>query len=396
MRILHLGKYFYPERGGIENYTYILSKEAKKLGYEVYVIVSNTSKKFEHTEINGIKVFRLPRIFYLFHTPFTPPFLYLIKKINPNIIHLHVPNPWFELNLFLYSLLYKNIKIVVTYHSDVIWYTPFHFFGELLRRFYLFPLLKISTKIIATSENYVESSPILKKLMNKIVIIPLGVDEKKFKPIKVKKLRKKVLLFVGRLFPYKGLEYLLGAVKILSKKRKDFILFIVGAGKLRKKLEKMARDLKIKNLVEFTGRLSDEDTMKYYNLCDIFILPSIHKSEAFGVSQLEAMACGKPVISTNLKGSAVPWVNQHMKTGLIVEPKNSKALANAILFLLENKEKREEFGRNARKRILKFFTQGKMLKQTISLYKSLYQQKFKTSFHLKKIRKQKTIKTKSL
>jgi rhamnosyl/mannosyltransferase len=203
------------------------------------------------------------------------------------------------------------------------------------------------------------------------VVIPLGVDEKMFKPIKVKKLKKKVLLFVGRLFPYKGLEYLLGAIKIISDKRRDFILFIVGEGKLRKKLEKMLRDLKIKNLVKFTGALPDEELIKYYNLCDIFILPSIHKSEAFGISQLEAMACGKPVISTNLNDSAVPWVNQHMKTGLIVEPKNSEALANAILFLLENKGIREEFGQNARKRIIKFFTQRRMIERTISVYKSL-------------------------
>jgi rhamnosyl/mannosyltransferase len=371
VRILHLGKYFYPERGGIENYTYILAKEAKKLDYEVYVIVSNTSKKFEYTEINGIKVFRLPRIFHFFHVPFTVPLIHLIKKINPDVIHLHIPNPWFEFNLFLYSLFYKNVKIIVTYHSDIIWYTPFHFFGELIRRFYLFPLLKISKKIIATSENYVDGSPILKKLRNKIVVIPLGVDEKMFKPIKVKKLKKKVLLFVGRLFPYKGLEYLLWTIKIISNKRRDFILFIVGEGKLRKKLEKMLRDLKIKNLVKFTGALPDEELIKYYNLCDIFILPSIHKSEAFGISQLEAMACGKPVISTNLNGSAVPWVNQHMKTGLIVEPKNSEALANAILFLLENKGIREEFGQNARKRIIKFFTQRRMIERTISVYKSL-------------------------
>jgi rhamnosyl/mannosyltransferase len=372
MRILHLGKYFYPEKGGIENYTYILSKEAKKLGYEVYVIVSNTSKKFEYSEINGIKIFRLPRIFYTLHTPFTIPFVYLIKKINPDIIHLHVPNPWFEFNLFFYSILNRNAKIIITYHSDVIWYTPFHFFGELLRRFYLFPLLKFSKRIIATSQNYVEGSSILRKFRNKIDVIPVGVDIRKFRPLKVEKPKEKVLLFLGRLFHYKGLEYLLQAIKIVSEKRKDFVLYVVGEGKLRKKLERMAKSLKIENFVKFTGKVSDKQAIKYYNLCDIFILPSIHKSEAFGISQLEAMACGKPVISTNLKGSAVPWINQHMKTGLVVEPKNSKALAEAILYLLENEKMKKKFGQNARKRILKFFTQKKMLEQTISLYKSLY------------------------
>jgi rhamnosyl/mannosyltransferase len=371
MRILHLGKYFYPERGGIENYTYILAKEAKRLGNGVYVIVSNTSKKFVHERIEGIEVFRLPRIFYSLHTPFTIPFICLIKKINPDIIHLHVPNPWFEFNLFLYSLLNKKAKIIVTYHSDVIFYTPFHFFGEMLRRFYLFPLLKFSKKIIATSQNYVEDSAILKNFRNKVKIIPLGVDIKKFKPLKLKKQKKKVLLFLGRLFPYKGLEYLLQAIKIVSEKRKDFILYIVGEGKLRKKLEGMTKILKIENFVKFTGKVPDEQAVKYYNLCDIFILPSIHKSEAFGISQLEAMACGKPIISTNLKGSAVPWVNQHMKTGLIVEPKNSKALAEAIIYLLENEKLRKRMGMNARKRVLKYFTLQRMIRDIFKVYREI-------------------------
>jgi rhamnosyl/mannosyltransferase len=371
MRILHLGKYFYPEKGGIENYTYILAREAKKLGNEVYVIVSNTSKKFVHERIEGIEVFRLPRIFYSLHTPFTTPFICLIGKIDPDIIHLHVPNPWFEFNLFLFCILNRKAKTIVTYHSDVIWYSPFHFFGEVFRRFYLFPLLKFSKRIIATSQNYVEGSSILRKFRNKVDVIPLGVDIRKFRPLRVKRPKKKLLLFLGRLFPYKGLEYLLQAIKIVSEKRKDFILYIVGEGKLRKKLEGMAKNLKIENFVKFTGKVSDEQAIKYYNLCDIFILPSIHKSEAFGISQLEAMACGKPVISTNLKGSAVPWINQHMKTGLVVEPKNSNALAEAILYLLENEKLRKRMGMNARKRVLKFFTQQRTLRQTTSLYKFL-------------------------
>jgi rhamnosyl/mannosyltransferase len=368
---LHLGKYFYPEKGGIENYTYILAKEAKKLGNEVYVIVSNTSKKFVHERIEGIEVFRLPRIFYSLHTPFTTPFICLIGKINPDIIHLHVPNPWFEFNLFLFCILNRKAKTIVTYHSDVIWYSPFHFFGEVFRRFYLFPLLKFSKRIIATSQNYVEGSSILRKFRNKVDVIPLGVDIRKFRPLRVKRPKKKLLLFLGRLFPYKGLEYLLQAIKIVSEKRKDFILYIVGEGKLRKKLEGMAKNWKIENFVKFTGKVSDKQAIKYYNLCDIFILPSIHKSEAFGISQLEAMACGKPVISTNLKGSAVPWINQHMKTGLIVEPKNSNALAEAILYLLENEKLRKRMGMNARKRVLKFFTQQRMIRDTFKVYREM-------------------------
>jgi len=230
------------KRGNRKLYLHF-SKGGKKLGNEVYVIVSNTSKKFVHERIEGIEVFRLPRIFYSLHTPFTTPFICLIGKINPDIIHLHVPNPWFEFNLFLFCILNRKAKTIVTYHSDVIWYSPFHFFGEVFRRFYLFPLLKFSKRIIATSQNYVEASSILRKFRNKVDVIPLGVDIRKFRPLRVKRPKKKLLLFLGRLFPYKGLEYLLQAIKIVSEKRKDFILYIVGEGKLRKKLEGMAKNL---------------------------------------------------------------------------------------------------------------------------------------------------------
>ena len=371
MKILHLGKYFYPEMGGIENYTLTLAREFKRRGHKIFVIVSNTSKEFEHEKLNGIEVFRLPRVFYFFRSPFTSPFLSIIKKIKPDIVHLHVPNPWFELNLFFYCLFFKKPKIVITYHSDIVPYTIFHFVGDFLRKFYLLPLLKIfSKKIIATSENYVEGSCILKKVKHKIVIIPLGINPKKFKPMKIRKKKKKVLLFLGRLFPYKGLEYLLQAIKIVSKKRSDFILFIAGSGELRKKLEDLVKKLRISRFVKLVGKVTDEEAIKYYNLCDIFVLPSIYKSEAFGISMLEAMACAKPVISCDIKGSGVPWVNQHMKTGLIVKPKDPKALASAILYLLENKKVRNEMGKNARKRVLKYFTTKKMIREIAKVYKS--------------------------
>ncbi len=371
MRVLHLGKYFYPERGGIENYTLALAKEAKKAGNEVFVIVSNTTRRFIHEKIMGIEVFRLPRIFHFLRLPVTVSPISLVRKIKPDIIHLHVPNPWFELNLFLYYIFSKNLKIIVTYHSDVVWYTQFHFLGECMRRLYLIPLLKFSKKIVATSKNYAEYSPVLKWVKDKIVIIPLGVDEKIFRPRKVKKIKKHVLLFVGRLVPYKGVEHLLKAAKILSEKRRDFILLIVGNGKLKRKLEKITKKLSIERFVKFVGGVSEEDVIKYYNLCDIFILPSVHRSEAFGISQLEAMACGKPVISTNIKGSAVPWVNQHMRTGIVVEPKNPKALSDAILLLLRSERMRKIMGKNARLRVLKYFTTSKMLRKTLSVYKSI-------------------------
>ncbi len=372
MKILHLGKYFPPDYGGVERVTYVTANGAVEAGYDVTVIVFNSSQKYKREKIGGIKVIRLPRIVKIFRTPFTTPIVSLIKEIKPDLIHLHIPNPWFELNLLFYLILNPKTKIVATYHSDVINYTPIHFIGNLIRYIYIFPLLKLFCKrIMATSPNYVKGSFILSNVSEKVSVIPLGIDIPRYKTKEKIKSDKKNLLFVGRLFPYKGLEYLLYAVKIISDIRKDFILYVVGEGELRKKLEKEVKSLMIEDFVKFVGKLSDKEVLKYYNSCDIFILPSIFKSEAFGITQLETMAFGKPIISTNIDGSGVSYVNINSVTGITVEPKNSKALANAIIKLLDNEQLRLRMGRNGRERLKKYFDQDKMVKDILNVYKDV-------------------------
>lgn len=358
--------------GGIERHVLVLSKELRKYNHTVEVLVSNVSGKRKYEKIFGINVLRLPRFSNILNMPLTAPFFHIINKFKPSIIHLHIPNPWFELNVFIYSLFNKRAKIIATYHSDIVNYTPFHLIGNFFRKFYLLPLLKLfCNKIIATSPNYPESSYILEKVKDKIEVVPLSVDMKEFRPMKVKKMNKKVLLYVGRLATYKGLEYLLKAIEIVSHKRKDFILLIVGAGKLGEKLEALSKEFNISDFVKFTGRIDGKKLIYYYNLCDIFILPSVYKSEAFGEVQLEAMACGKPVISTNIKGSGVPFVNKSGETGLLVEPKNAQQLAVSILYLLEKENIRINMGKKARERVKKYFSQERMINNILKIYQGL-------------------------
>ncbi len=372
MKILHLGKYFPPNYGGVEQFTHSVAKYSVEAGYVVTAIVYNSSQKMKHEKIDGINVIRLSRLVNFLRTPFTMPIVSLIRDEKPDLIHLHVPNPWFEFNLLLYMLFNPKTKIFVTYHSDVINYTPIHFFGNLLRFLYLFPLLKFyCNKIMATSPNYVQGSFILSNLSERISVIPLSINISKFKTKEKIKSNKRILLFVGRLSPYKGLEYLLGAIKKVSISRKDFVLYIVGDGSLRKKLEKRVNSLGIKDFVSFVGEISDKNLLKYYNSCDIFILPSIFKSEAFGIVQLEAMAFGKPVISTNIYGSGVPYVNVDGFTGKVVRPKDSIDLADAIIELLGNERLRREYGNNGRMRVKKYFSQDKMIKDILSVYKQI-------------------------
>ncbi len=369
MRILHLGKYFFPDSGGVERATYAISKEAVKSGHDVTVVVFNSSNEYKKEIIDGIKIIRLPKISKIFRAPFTIPIIGLIEKINPDLIHLHIPNPWFEFNLLVYLIFNPNSKVVVTYHSDVVNYTPIHFFGNFIRYIYLLPMLKIfCRKIIATSPNYVRDSFILSSLNSKVSVIPLSINVSKFKTKDKIKSDKIKLLFVGRLFPYKGLNYLLEAIKIVSKAKQKFILYIVGDGELKENLKKQTKSLMIDNFVMFVGKLSDKGLLKYYNSCDIFILPSIYKSEAFGIVQLEAMAFGKPIISTNISGSGVSYVNINNFTGKVVQPRDSKALANAIVELMNNKNLRIKMGINAKERVKNYFNEKKMIKNTFYVY----------------------------
>lgn len=377
MRILFLGKYFPPHQGGIERYTYDLARKLKEKKHDIWVLVSNKSKfqnyekKFQNYEnIDGIKLIRLPMLLYFIRGFLTPPIFSWIKKINPDIIHLQVPNPWFELNTLIYYLFGDKKKLIITYHSDILDYTIAHRFFNFFRKFMLFPLLKIYTcKIIATSPDYVKSSQFLWYSRDKVEVMPLSLDLSLFYPSILKDKKQKKIFFVGRLATYKGLEYLLMATHLVSKKRNDFKIVIIGDGPLKYKLKHMTKELFIEEFVDFKGSVSDKELMTLLKEeCDIFVLPSIYRSEAFGISMMEAMALGKPVISTKIKGSGVNFVNINNLTGLVVEPKNSKQLADAIIKLLDNPDLRKKLGMAGRKRVEENFDLDKYIKRLISLY----------------------------
>lgn len=266
-----------------------------------------------------------------------------------------------------YLLSRAEVKLIITWHSDIVKQNK-------LKRLYdpfILKLLKKADKIIVTSPPYLESSPYLLRFKKKCRIIPLGIDltrftineriQKKVNEIK-KTINNRIVLFVGRLTYYKGLEYLIEAMQDVSA-----CLIIIGNGYLEKKLIQMARDYKIYNKVLFLPDISNEELVVYYHACDVFVLPSIARSEAFGVVQLEAMACFKPVISTELE-SGVPWVNQNGKTGIVVPPGKSGALSTAIKTLLDNQDLNHSLGRNGRERIEREFTKEQVAGKMIDLY----------------------------
>ncbi len=178
-------------------------------------------------------------------------------------------------------------------------------------------------------------------------------------------LGERIVLFAGRLNYYKGLEYLIEAMQEIEAK-----LLIVGEGELREELEEKARSLKVNQKIIFLGKVSDEKLKYCYQICDLFVLPSVESSEAFGIVQMEAMAYGKPVVNTNLP-TGVPYVSVDSETGITVPPRDSKALAKAINKILNDKRLAAKFSENALRRVREEFSREKMLGSIYLIYKEL-------------------------
>ncbi|TAL48583.1 glycosyltransferase [archaeon] len=363
MRVCFIGKYQPGSSmaGGIEKYADDLTSCGKADFKPIY---------FGNSKGN------MPVKFTVLEAPFSSPKLFLetLSKTKSDIIHINIPNPFSEIMLLLHILLHGNRqKIVATYHADAPHYTLTSYFADALRMVWLMPLLMLSDKIISTSQRYAESSFALRPFMNKVMVIPLGVDTKKV-PIRktvAMKSRNRKIIFIGRLYRYKGLDVLLDAFNEVAGKIDDVELFIVGTGPMKDMLVDMSKRLGIEDSVTFTDRLGEAEKNQLLKESDIFILPSVNRGEAFGVSQLDAMYFSKPVISTDINGSGVSFVNKDGKTGLVVEPNNPRQLADAMIKLLKDDSLRMKMGVNGKKRVLRYFTRDIMVKKTLDVYKSL-------------------------
>jgi rhamnosyl/mannosyltransferase len=296
---------------------------------------------------------------------------------RPDIIHLQFPYPTGELAWLSSQLLPlpsgQRPKTVLTYHSDIVrqrrllkFYSPF------LRQ-----VLQRVDKILATSPQYIGSSHWLQSVASKCVVAPLGVDYTRFTTVNTEQvaaikarygLEQPLVLFAGRLRYYKGLQYLLRAWSQLQHAAK---LLIIGIGPMEAAWKAEAAQLGLtSDQVVFLGEISDAELPAYYQAADLFVLPASERSEAFGIVQLEAMAAGCPVITTEL-GTGTSYVNQNGETGLVVAPCDPSALAAALNQLLTNPTLRQQMGVQAQARIHAKFSIEQMVDQSEAVYQQL-------------------------
>ncbi len=315
MRILQVYKDVHPfVRGGIERYIHDLSKYLAGRGHEVNVLVAGNDAVDSTGGISGFNVMQYPCCCRILSNPISPGLTRMIRKTPADILHFHLPLPtavmaWLRTN--------RKTPYVVTYHSDIVRQAIFlPFYGPFLMKF-----LKGASRVIATSPVYRDTSPFLSRLEN-TEVIPIGSDLDVFKPSD--NLRKEeYVLFVGRFRMYKGIEVLLNAWREFPDRK----LVMVGGGPLLNLVQTRINDENLN--IEIRCDPDDNELVEFYQNARCLVLPSTMRSEAFGMVQTEAMACGIPVISTALP-TGVPWVNADGVSGLVVPPDDAAALAEAV------------------------------------------------------------------
>lgn len=368
MKIVQTNKAYYPKVGGIETTITTISEGlVKDFKLRVDVVTCHHQIKFSTTKetINGVNIKYLPTYGFLHSLPLSPGYFSALAKYCGDILHIHEPFPLSDLSVLFNKKIKKNFnKIVVSWHSDIIrqkWSLIFY-------SKYILKFLDLVDKIIVSNPALIKNSDFLKHFSNKCEIIPIGIDLDWTKSSNNNQIKKDslVILSVGRLVYYKGFEYLIEAMKNVQNAK----LIIVGSGPLEKKLKKQITESSLHNRIEIIPELERESLNSLFQMCDLFVLPSIRKSETFGIVQIEAMACGKPVVCTEI-GTGTTFINQDGITGLVVPPENSKALAEAINKILNNESLRKFLGDNAKQRALSEFNDHKMVSKVYNLYESL-------------------------
>ena len=340
----------------VDNLACILAKK----GHEISIFTTSANFKSSVERYGNIKIYRYGTNFSVVSGRFSIGLLKNPVEYPADLIHIHVSVPIGDI-AGLRCAKKKNVPLVVTHHGDVQ-----GGYGGFIRRmgvyFYnkylLDKVLSYADVIISPSEYYIDESRFLGKYRDKIVVIPNGVNVKDFDIGYSKEecreklglpINDKVVLFLGGLEPHKGPDVLLKAMPSILKNIPDAKLVLVGGGGMRGELERLCKRLGVEKYVKFAGFVEENMKPFYYRAADVFVLPSVMKSEVFPIVLLEASASGLPMIVSDL--DTFKCIIEDGYNGLFTKRRDENNLANRIIYLLENEEVREKMGKNGRKKV---------------------------------------------
>jgi rhamnosyl/mannosyltransferase len=365
IRVLHIYKSWSPDTfGGVEQFITTLGVGGWAHGIESRVAYLAPGQHLAGVRHKGIAAYRFPLQWEMASTGLSLPFLFGYRRLVAwaDVLHFHFPWPYADL---VHGVTGVSKPFVVTYHLDVIRQRALGQLYAPLRAWFL----RRAAKVIATSDNYVQSSPVLRRFRTKPTVIPLGIEDAAVgtaHPARTAYWRHRFgrgfVLFVGVLRYYKGLDVLLEAAAAIKRR-----IVIVGSGPCEQALKRQARASRL-NHVTFVGAVDALDKDALYRLSSLFVFPSHIRSEAYGLALLEALMYGKPSVSCEI-GTGTSFVNHHGETGLVVRPGNPGELSDAVNRLLANRQERDAFGKNARKRYLAHFTADAMVARYADEYR---------------------------
>jgi len=365
MKVLQVGKFYHPYRGGMETYLRELCLGLKD-SVDLNVLVSHTSRRTVRETVEGVRVARAGRWGRISSTSLCPEFPSLMRELDGDVVQIQHPDPLAGIS---YLRARPRGKLIIVYQSDIIRKRLIYAYYPFLRRFF-----DCARKVIVTSEQYLKSSWFLKRYRDRCAIIPIGIDPAPYRltpeteaqaALIRRKYGERIVLFIGRLALYKGLEYLLAAMTEVEGK-----LLIIGRGE---RLDPLLRQVVRQRLTEkvfFLGGVPEAELSSYLHASAVFCLPSITRNEAFGICQLEAFACAKPVVNTRL-ATGVSFINIDGETGLAVPPCDPRALSAALNRILDSPDLGRAFGEAGRRRLEKVFSREAMAKATLELYQKL-------------------------
>jgi rhamnosyl/mannosyltransferase len=368
IRAVHIGKYYPPFAGGIENFTadLVIGLQNRRVDCAAIVHQHDSAIMKPTTEDGPPLILRAPTHGQLIYAPISPSFPILlhqiIKRFKPDLLHIHMPNTsafW-----ALFSSKARQIPWVVHWHSDIVTSPSNRNLkaAYLAYRYFETAVLERSQTIIATSKPYLDTSITLRPFLDKCRVIPLGLSEKRIPPPSKPDLdaaeaiwgRRTDLriLSVGRLTYYKGHDVLIHALHQLPRGR----AVIVGHGHDYARLKKLVQTHDLSKRVNLIGFVPNSKLYALMATCDLLCLPSIERTEAFGLVLLEAMLFGKPCLATSVSGSRMGFVVKHNETGWLVKPGDAGALADQLRQIMVQPDRLKQMGQNARKRFDQFFS----------------------------------------
>ncbi len=378
---MQVSPWFYPHLGGVESHVMDVSRELAARGHEVTVVTTrHTSSAAARETMDGFEVVRVKPSTVVLRTPIAPRIRAILRGLPADIVHAHMPPP-LSAHYAADICEARGLPLVLTYHCDVELLSPVGSFVEALyRRSLGASTLERAARVIVTTRTYAATSRVVWR--HNPVVIPNAVDARRFRPdVDGRALRQRlripedrpVALLVGRIVPHKGVEHFIEAARHLPETQ----FLVAGEGSSLEAMEELADALGVKDRVRFLGRISQDNLPKVYAACDLFVLPSVSRLEAFGIVALEAMATGKPVVVADIPG--VREVIEDGREGLLADPVNPQDLADKMRRLLEDPDLRREMGRRGREKVLAEFTIQKVTDRILRVYEEALEKKRPTA-----------------